>query len=123
MIALTRHEYLLRGLENLGNTCYLNSSLQLLASSKPFLECLCSCKFCLDEDDEGHLQQSCRFVLSLIEVIESICGFVEVPFLGITFKPCIMSFSIHSFCLTFTELDKSFDDDDQHVGKSWNTQK
>ena len=34
-----------------------------------------------------------------------------------------MSFSIHSFCLTFTELDKSFDDDDQHVGKSWNTQK
>ena len=70
-LGLLNHGHLLRGLENLGNTCYLNSSLQLLASSKPFIECLCSCNYVLRNDSSAKLRHSCSFTYSLIELVES----------------------------------------------------
>lgn len=71
LLDLLNHERMLRGLENLGNTCYLNSSLQLLASSKPFIECLCSCNYVLRNDPGAELRSSCSFTHSLIELVES----------------------------------------------------
>lgn len=98
----------------MGNTCYLNSSLQFLASSDHFIESLCSCLYEIREDKEKSLSAQCPFISEIANVIESGNSFFP-SLIGVTYNPTIFSFNVQHFYSVFTKYAKEFNDGDQHV--------
>ncbi|XP_039297789.1 ubiquitin carboxyl-terminal hydrolase 33-like [Nilaparvata lugens] len=67
----THKEQSVKGLKNIGNTCYMNAALQVLSNTPPFAKYLldCGAQLILSLENENHPMKVTRAVCDLLEYL------------------------------------------------------